>query len=88
LRLKPEPPSLDVSTTDWDGPFPQFDPITGKSLRVEMWKDDAGVIVVHLDESGLVESSRYNSCNKSAQTGVGNLIWRAKRQWHRWFPEK
>src|ERR1700722_4514702 len=38
LRLKPESPSVHFSKTDWDDPFPPFDPITGKPLGGEMWK--------------------------------------------------
>ena len=36
------------------------------------------------------EDAYYKSFQRTAKRGYGpldNLLWRAKRQWHRWFPE-
>jgi hypothetical protein len=51
------------------------------------WAADYGTVGVWFDEGGRVVMKNYEPYSKAPQ-GVGaNLLWRAKRQWHRWFPE-
>jgi hypothetical protein len=83
----PFPPSarpVRTVVSDWR---PTVDPITGKTLNLgPFWDSDAGSAEVHFDEAGRVDGARYFGCKRVEQTLPENLVWRAKRQWHRWFP--
>jgi hypothetical protein len=45
------------------------------------------------DDPQVVSAARYvrsklrRANNRLMQSPLDNLLWRAKRQWHRWFPE-
>lgn len=51
----------------------------------EIWESDAGKakIVFTDDRVSQVEKS---SADKVSQNAAENLLWRAKRQWRKWFP--
>jgi hypothetical protein len=49
------------------------------------WLGDGGDIFVWVRPEG-VSSHGMRSSDKVAQTPFENFLWRAKRQWHRWFP--
>jgi hypothetical protein len=51
-----------------------------------MWLGDEGDIFVWFRREA-VSSHGMLASSKVDQTSLGNLLWRAKRQWHRWFPE-
>jgi hypothetical protein len=56
--------------------------------REGVWCGDMGFIVVRYDGSGRTKSPAVFSRGwRQAQTPLGNLLWRAKRQWRRCFPE-
>jgi hypothetical protein len=61
-----------------DGPVPM------ERLR---WLGDEGDIFVWFRPEG-VSSHGMVSSDKVAQSLLDNLLWRAKRQWRGWFPEK
>ena len=55
---------------------------------MDWWYTDTRVYSVQFDpSSGLVVSSGWDWNKRIPQTRMENLLWRAKRQWHRWFPE-
>jgi hypothetical protein len=50
------------------------------------WVGDNGVIHVWFDEDRVTDRD-FHPAYTTEQTKFENLLWRAKRQWHRWFPE-
>jgi hypothetical protein len=70
---------------------PCFGPIECSiwSHRVD-WLTDYGDYSVWVTTDGRpeVESTRFAPHEGPASRPIGNLLWRTKRQWHRWFPEK
>jgi hypothetical protein len=67
--------------------FPSLDyKVTAEQqVIVPMWYWDNGTTIVWIS-SGRVANVSYVRCARVAQTPVDNFLWRAKRQWHRWFP--
>ena len=59
-------------------------PISG---GVAMWQDDRAVIVVSASSAGNVCYASYYPAQRVDHGPLGNFLWRAKRQWRRWFPE-
>jgi hypothetical protein len=59
-----------------------------ESRRMERltWLGNEGDIFVWLDTDG-VSSHGFRTRVKVTQTPLESLLWRLKRQWHRWFPE-
>jgi hypothetical protein len=51
------------------------------------WVGDDGWGHIICDSSGHVLETRFYSTLRAKQTAFENLLWRLKRQWHRWFPE-
>ncbi len=66
---------------------------SGSSDRVEatattsVWKGDTLDIWVDFGASGKVTGGFYSTRTRVDEGPLGNLLWRAKRQWRRWFPE-
>jgi hypothetical protein len=50
------------------------------------WIPDDGTGYVDFDSEGLVKCSGFEGTLRQEQSFSENLLWRAKRQWHRWFP--
>jgi hypothetical protein len=50
------------------------------------WQADTCDFTVILDSSGAVTMSGACPQKRLEQSPLDNLIWRAKRQWRRWFP--
>jgi hypothetical protein len=58
-----------------------------RELRTLAWRGDTLIIYVVFDSSDYV-FDRYVMKNQPAYDGpLDVLVWRLKRQWHRWFPE-
>jgi hypothetical protein len=55
--------------------------------QVIQWRGDTGIICVQFTLSDHVVSAGMWPVRRVEQTLLDNLLWRAKRQWHRWFPE-
>jgi hypothetical protein len=51
------------------------------------WSGDWTFIQVHFDPAGNVTGARCNKAKPIDRGPFGNIVWRAKRQWRRWFPE-
>jgi hypothetical protein len=52
------------------------------------WVGDTGWVRVEFNNGdGTVWASEFFESKRIAQHPLDNLLWRAKRQWHRWFPE-
>ena len=49
------------------------------------WLGDSFQISVAIDDSGHVQEM-HGFPRRAVQGAVANFLWRAKRQWHRWFP--
>jgi hypothetical protein len=50
------------------------------------WQGDWGEIVVKFDSEGTAIAAGFFDCYRVDPGPLGNLLWRIKRQWHRWFP--
>jgi hypothetical protein len=57
-----------------------------KSLGLD-WFADTAWVSIGFDDSGGVVQKRLYPMSRKKQGPLGNLLWRAKRQWHPWFPE-
>jgi hypothetical protein len=71
-----------------------WDPILDGTTRLNEctnrsnWAGDTGWVSVEFDNGdGTVRASEFIESKRIAQGPLENLLWRAKRQWHRWFPE-
>jgi hypothetical protein len=51
-----------------------------------IWATDSGVAFVDFDRDGLVFQTGFVSGSRKEQGLFANLLWHARRQWHRWFP--
>jgi hypothetical protein len=56
-------------------------------VATQEWKGNTAIIRVGFDSAGLAASKEYVTSSRVEQGLLENLLWRAKRQWHRWFPE-
>jgi hypothetical protein len=52
------------------------------------WIGDRGWIVALADAEGRPRRLVFSPAEKGKQGSLDNLLWRAKRQWRKWFPEK
>jgi hypothetical protein len=54
------------------------------------WLGDGGQLTIKFAEfdgtPSVVTGKAYWSTTPQRQSPLDNLLWRAKRQWHRWFP--
>jgi hypothetical protein len=55
-------------------------------LPVDYWKTDTEEITISAKQDGSADLMLW-TVRKSPQGTLDNLLWRAKRQRHRWFPE-
>jgi hypothetical protein len=59
---------------------------TNGFLTTLAWEGDTAIICVHFTPSGFVFGKDLISNQPKKLTYIEVLVWRAKRQWHRWFP--
>jgi hypothetical protein len=57
-----------------------------REITREIWLADGATAVVDFSRSDELLNSYLISEHRVPQTMIENLLWRAKRQWHRWFP--
>jgi hypothetical protein len=57
-----------------------------KIATPDVWRGDRANIYVAYDLAGCVMGKSSHANNRFPQSPLDNLLWRAKRQWHRWFP--
>jgi hypothetical protein len=69
---------LDLLTRD-ESYYPMYD------ATLE-WKGNTAIIRVGFDSAGVATYKEYATNSRVDQGLFDNLLWRAKRQWHRWFP--
>jgi hypothetical protein len=50
------------------------------------WEGDTGGFKVQFDESGRARQWWFWDGYRVEQSPFELLLWRIKRQWHRWFP--
>jgi hypothetical protein len=71
---------------DQGGTWASVGPRLGeKAVASKVWQSDTGCIRVDLGPSGAVVGAYFVPCSRTIQGTLDNLLWRAKRQWHRWF---
>jgi hypothetical protein len=58
--------------------------VTSTCLR---WEGDTIVVRAWTTDDGVVTHLQYENIWPVKRGPIENAIWRAKRQWHRWFPE-
>jgi len=51
-----------------------------------LWIADAGIIEVTFDGAGQACRTVFAPLTPPKQNFLDNLLWRARRQWRRWFP--
>jgi hypothetical protein len=76
---------------DYDGGFVPIKttPLTmpyASDDDIARWTGDSAYMAVTFDSAGRVEAWYLIPTSKAAQSPLGDLLWRAKRQWHGWFP--
>jgi hypothetical protein len=69
------------------GPTTEVTPLASRGQPPECWKSNEGMIWVSYDQSGTVDNYLKNFTRPPEPKPLQNLLWRLKRQWHRWFPE-
>jgi hypothetical protein len=78
-----------------EGDYRTGPPVAESGPDVELWRPtctphcwagDEGILVVVIDETGHTEEAFVWPTERKAQGFADTLLWRAKRQWHRWFP--
>ncbi len=55
--------------------------------RRERWDSDRAIIWVLFDPAGNVTHAMYSPVKLIDRGPLGNLRWRAERQWRKWFPK-
>jgi hypothetical protein len=53
----------------------------------DVWESDQGVILVFYGAPPVACDIRWIVPKRKEVGPLGRLLWRAKRQWHCWFPE-
>jgi hypothetical protein len=79
----PEVYSTGPTTTDGPAVHRFFD--VGDTPHGSVWETDTAIVQVTL--AGSVMYAEYHPLARQEQGPFDNLLWRAKRQWHCWFPE-
>jgi hypothetical protein len=59
--------------------------ISAEPGRRGIWISDTFAVNVSINDAEQV-TSIHGSPRRTTQNGFESLLWRAKRQWHRWFP--
>jgi hypothetical protein len=60
----------------------------GESGSYELvWETDSEYIVFEFNADNRVTAMSESFLARDEQSTLDNLLWRLKRQWHRWFPE-
>ena len=60
--------------------------VVDPGLRSELRENDRAVIRVDFDPQGNLSGAWWGLVVPLDRSPLDNLLWRAKRQWHRWFP--
>ena len=66
---------------------PWTSPVSGDGALAVGYVGNRGAIAVSYNSSGAVMYKIFLPGERLEQTPLENLLWRAKRQWRRWFPE-
>jgi len=56
-------------------------------LMPDVWGGDRARVMVVYYTNGTVVGAKYSPVRRVDQGPLDRLLWRAKRQWRRWFPE-
>jgi hypothetical protein len=74
---------MPMTSTSWTDVIGE----TNRNERKDRWIGDDTWVDVAFDKTGQVTWMQLGKRNVVDHGLFGNLLWRAKRQWHRWFPE-
>jgi hypothetical protein len=86
------PTRWSVFSPDFEFSRRTLDPVKARFLGTDfshpaIWSSDTDhVEVVYCDSAAVIV--RYVTCERLPQSILDSLLWRAKRQWRRWFPEQ
>jgi hypothetical protein len=58
-----------------------------KTCQRQAWVTDKMEVYALYSQSGFALATLCYSLDRQEQGPLDNLLWRAKRQWRRWFPE-
>ena len=53
---------------------------------LSLWATDQALVLTTYDPDDMLADPGFLPCTRLPQSALNNLLWRAKRQWHRWFP--
>jgi hypothetical protein len=59
---------------------------SGGQYRPVVWRSERANVFVHLNPRGEVVGKGYFPVQAVDHGPLGNVLWRAKRQWQKWFP--
>jgi hypothetical protein len=82
----PVPQGLFLDRAADEEPFFVTHPLRATDLT-ERWQDDGARLTVSFDQSGHALEAHYECLGGIKLRPLDNLLWRAKRQWRRWFPD-
>jgi hypothetical protein len=57
-------------------------------IPLSEWQSDTLIAWIVFDESGKVMHKESAGNSRMGRGPLESLLWRAKRQWRKWFPEK
>jgi hypothetical protein len=75
--------STGPTTTSDASIFQMFD--FRDTSHISFWETDTASVRIYFAASG-VTYAEYQPLARREQGPLDNLLWRAKRLWHRWFP--
>jgi hypothetical protein len=62
------------------------DAARNSARAIEFWQCDDALVWVSFNEKGQADNVGHFPMPTPTAGAIDNLLWRAKRQWHRWFP--
>jgi len=80
------PGDYTTEPTDWEN-YSDLRGLLATDETMSTWVFDEPVMIVVFDKkSGRVIGKLMNKNDRQNTGALYTLLWRAKRQWHRWFP--
>jgi hypothetical protein len=73
-----------VETEDLDQLFAR-DRVRSGKVATEFWQCDDAIQAVHFNLYGRADYLRHDLLQQPPGGPLDNLLWRLRRQWHRWF---
>jgi hypothetical protein len=79
-------PTIEVGGSYRDAFFDTAEFATAPDSTEDVWSSDKAWTKVSYSRSGATVAAFYMRREPETVSPLANLLWRAKRRWHRWFP--